>query len=146
MTESKILNGAYHKWMAKEHPTMPEHAFGKASFKMTKNKETVILDKIMKFLRWEGQLGVIVDSAAHYSKGVGMYVKSKTTVGCSDMIACINGHFYAIELKRVYAKGKDVQSEHQKKFEHRVGEALGVYVIVNDFLDFYNNFYLKIIK
>ena len=137
MRESQILNESYAKFMAKEHPTMPSYAYAKASFKMTKNKETVILDKIMKFLKWEGQLGVIVDSAAHYSKGVGMYVKSKTTVGCSDMIACLNGHFYAIELKRVYDKGKDRQSEHQKKFERRVGEALGVYVIVTDFMNFY---------
>jgi hypothetical protein len=137
MRESQILNESYAKWMAVQHPTMPVHAYGKASFKMTKNKETVILDKITKFLRWEGQLGVVVDSAGHYSKQAGMYIKSKTTIGCSDIIACINSHFYAIELKRIYDKGKDVQSEHQKKFEHRVGEALGVYVIVNDFMNFY---------
>ena len=138
MRESKILNEAYHKWMKINKPLIPEYAYGKASFKMSKNKETVILDKIVKYLNWIGELGIVVDSAAHYSKYVGMYVKSKTTVGCSDIIACIGGEFYAIELKRNYEMGKDRQSDMQKKFEDRVRNAKGRYIIVSDFMDFYN--------
>ena len=137
MRESQILNEAYEKFMSKEHPLIPVHAIGKATFKVTKNKERVILDKITKFLNWSGHLGLVVDSAASYSQTAGRFIKSQTTAGCSDMIACIDGKFYAIELKRVYETGKDKQSDIQKKFENRVNIAGGSYVIVNNFMTFY---------
>lgn len=140
--ESTILNEAYTKYTLSRHEKMLPHQVGKATFKMTKNKERVILDKITKYLKWVGQLGVVVDSAAHYSQGSGRYIKSQTTVGTSDIIACINGKFVSIELKRIYATGKDRQSEEQKKFEQRVNNAGGDYIIVNDFMSFYE-WYLK---
>ena len=64
MTEAQILNSAHTNYCLIKYPHMLEHQVGKATFKATKNKETVILDKITKYLKWIGELGIVVDSAA----------------------------------------------------------------------------------
>ena len=137
MTKNKILYDAYFKYTKMIRPSIPDHAICKPNISGSKNKEKVIKSEIVQFLKWEGWLGIIVDSSAHYNKDAGIYVKSETTTGTSDIIACIEGKFYAIELKRIYDKGKDRQSERQEKFEKRVTSAGGEYVIVNDFMTFY---------
>ena len=137
MKESTILNNAYLNYRLKKNPQMKPHQVGRASFKVTKNKERIIKDKICKYLKWIGQLGIVVDSSAHYNANADRYVKSETTTGTSDIIACIDGCFYGIELKRIYATGRDTQKDNQKEFERRVNESGGCYVIVNDFMSFY---------
>ena len=136
--ESTILNEAYHNYLREvKGSTVPPHAL--PTFKLsTKNPERQIKQKIQKYLKWIGYECAIIDSAAHYSKDAGMYIKSETTVGTSDLIACIDGRYVAIEVKRIYDTGRDRQSEHQKKFQKRVEGAGGLYMIVSDFMNFYN--------
>ena len=136
--ESEILNEAYRNYLRKEKgSTLPDHAI--PTFKLsTKNKERIIKQKIEKYLNWIGQYCVIVDSSAHYSKEVGQYVKSETSAGCPDLIACIDGQFVGIEVKRIYENGRDRQSDIQKKVEHRINRASGKYIVVSDFMSFYH--------
>jgi len=137
MRESDILNKAYQKYTM-ETKGAPAHSCDKAILKASKNPERVIKDKIEKFLTWEYQYCVIVDSSARYNKDLGRYVKSETSAGCPDLIACIDGQFVGIEVKRIYENSRDRQSEIQKKVEHRINRASGKYIVVHDFMSFYN--------
>lgn len=65
------------------------------------------------------------------------YIGSGMRNGIADMMAVINGRAYDIELKRIYKKGKDRQSEDQKEEQKRMESAGGTYLIVNSFEDFY---------
>lgn len=47
-------------------------------------------------------------------------------LGASDLVVCFAGRFAALELKA----GNDRQSDRQKKFEMRIHQAGGVYVLV----------------
>lgn len=47
-------------------------------------------------------------------------------LGASDLVVCFAGRFAALELKA----GADRQSDRQKKFEMRIQQAGGVYVLV----------------
>ena len=138
MKESTVLTEAYHKYLREEKgSTVPDHAL--PAFKLsTKNPERQIKQKIEKYLNWVGQYCVIVDSSAHYNKEVGQYVKSETSAGCPDLIACIDGQFVGIEVKRIYENGRDRKSDIQKKVEHRINRASGRYIVVHDFMSFYN--------
>lgn len=49
--------------------------------------------------------------------------------GIADIIACINGHFVAIEVKRPGAKNE--QSEVQKVHERNVNKSGGTYLLVD---------------
>ena len=96
------------------------------------------MSKIRRFCTCSGHYCIVVDSSAHYNKDVGQYVKSQTTTGAPDLVASINGIFVGIEVKRIYATGKDRQSDIQKKVEQQINSDGGQYIIVNDFMSFYN--------
>lgn len=49
--------------------------------------------------------------------------------GISDIIACVNGHFVGIEVKRPGAKNE--QSEQQKVHERNVRKSGGTYLLVD---------------
>lgn len=68
------------------------------------------------------------------------YIGSGMRNGIADMMAVINGRAYDIELKRIYKKGKDRQSEDQKEEQQRMESAGGTYLIVSSFDDFYEWF------
>jgi hypothetical protein len=71
------------------------------------------------------------------------YQKSGMKRGISDLLGSIKGKSVAIEVKRVYAKGKDRMSNEQKKYQQMQESDGGVYVIVsgfNDFVEWYDNF------
>ena len=137
MRESEVLNKAYHKYLRDiKGSTVPDYAL--PMFKLsTKNPERQIKQKIQSYLKWRGAYCIIVDSSAHYNKELGRYIKSETTVGAPDLVASINGNFVGIEVKRIYATGKDRQSEHQIKAQNQIIDDGGKYWIVNDFMSFY---------
>lgn len=60
--------------------------------------------------------------------------------GIADIQAVIKGMAVDIELKRIYKKGKDKQSEFQKEEERKMNEAGGEYWIVDSFEHFYQKF------
>lgn len=141
MRESTIINEAYHSYLREvKGSTVPAHAL--PSFKLsTKNPERQVKQKIQKYLSWVGYYCIIVDSSAHYNKDAGQYVRSETSVGAPDLVACIDGQFVGIEVKRKYATGQDRQSDIQKKVEARLNNAGGRYIIVRDFMDMYNQLF-----
>jgi len=76
--------------------------------------------------------------------GSGVWTPGTSTKGTADISATIKGRSVKIEIKW----GKDVQSEHQKEYEHNINKAGGIYVIVKNFdtfvswLDDFNYTYL----
>lgn len=61
----------------------------------------------------------------------GKYRRSGASLGVSDIIGCINGALYAVEVKL----GKDRQSTNQSKFQKQVENAKGVYLIARSLKD-----------
>lgn len=74
----------------------------------------------------------------HYIKGKASFIKSGMKKGIADLQGSIKGKAVAIELKRVYKKGKDRMSAEQKAFKERQERDGGIYIVVNSFEDFYN--------
>jgi hypothetical protein len=74
------------------------------------------------------------------------WIGSGMRKGIADIKAIIHGKPYDIELKRVYAKGKDKQSQYQIEEQERIEKAGGNYIIVESFEHFFdlykNNFYI----
>lgn len=58
----------------------------------------------------------------------------RSAIGTADVIACIAGKYWEIEVKA----GKDRQSEGQREHEKRVAAAGGSYIIVRTIDEFIN--------
>lgn len=83
---------------------------------MASKPETKLRLKIQKAVRQEyGQLVFIEHPTA------GMYGS-----GLLDLVGCLGGRFFALEVK--YGKGKP--TERQQEMIHRIGEAGGVAAVV----------------
>lgn len=70
------------------------------------------------------------------------WVKGSSDRGSADISATIKGKSVKIEIKI----GTDIQSEHQKKYQERIEQAGGIYIIVKDFTQFVELFKVKIWK
>jgi hypothetical protein len=71
------------------------------------------------------------------------FQRSGMKKGISDLLGSIKGKSVAIEVKRIYKKGKDRMSDDQKKYQQQQESDGGVYVIVsgfNDFIEWYDDF------
>lgn len=65
------------------------------------------------------------------------FIGSGMRNGIADMMAVINGKAIDIELKRVYKKGRDRQSNAQKEEQKKMQLAGGTYIIVESYEEFY---------
>jgi Holliday junction resolvase len=88
---------------------------------------------IITFLRLNNHYAERINNIARQVKGV--FVKSQTSAGVPDIIACVNSKFVSVEVKI----GKDKQSPAQKLQEEKIKKAGGQYYIAKDF----NSFYLE---
>lgn len=66
-----------------------------------------------------------------YDKKTGKYRKSGASEGVSDIVGCLNGVMYGVEVKF----GNDRQSDNQKKFERELTYSKGVYIIARTLED-----------
>jgi len=134
------------------HPNVPDYAIPayKRSDKDTNGLTACVID----FLIYSGHHaertsneGRTVDDSQIVTDYLGRTKKigsvkripSQGTIGTSDVKACINGRFIAIEIKF----GKDRQSEGQKTYQEKIEASGGVYIIVrnfDDFLSWYDDF------
>lgn len=141
-----------------KYPSIPEHArtvnlFGKLKPEKREKK------RIEAFLNVSGHYAAIIENRGQRvdnrqtvtdvigrQKVIGSvtFIGSGMRKGLSDLKATIFGRSVDIELKRIYKKGKDRQSDEQKEEQIRVERAGGIYLIVSDFEDFYIK-YLELI-
>jgi hypothetical protein len=97
-----------------------------------------ITNQVINYLLYNGHFASRIQSQGQYSPTRGRWIKSKVRRGIGDIIACVNGKFWMIEIKT----GKDRQSDFQKSVEQDVNKAGGVYLIVRtlgDFIGYYES-------
>ena len=109
--------------------------------------------RIEKFLELEGHYASIIENRGQRIDktetvydfngqprviGAVEWIGSGMKKGIADIKAIINGKPIDIELKRIYKKGKDRQSAHQKKEQSKIEKAGGMYIIVSSFENFYD--------
>jgi hypothetical protein len=82
----------------------------------------------------------IVEDVLGHKKVIGSveWIGSGMKKGIADLVGGINGRSISIEVKRVYKKGKDRQSDAQKKYQQMVEKDGGIYIIVSGFDEFFN--------
>lgn len=93
--------------------------------RLPKPKEAEVQRAIMAYLRLRGAHAVRVNSGA--VKTEDRFIRFNHTVGCSDVLACFEGRFLALEIKRD-AKGK--ATEQQQQFIGEVRRAGGIAAVV----------------
>src|SRR3990172_5951663 len=90
-----------------------------------------ITKSIITFLRLNNHYAERINNIARVVNG--RYIKSQTSAGIPDIIACINGKFVGLEIK----VGKDKQSPAQKTQEDRIKSAKGHYLLIHSFDQFH---------
>lgn len=93
-------------------------------------KERIIERTIINYLRAKGFLVSKIRSTGRFVQGR-MIPLPEDERGVSDLIACYQGKYIAIEIKA----GNGRQTEYQKAFESRVKESGGIYLIARSIQD-----------
>jgi hypothetical protein len=148
------LKELYLHHMADTSP-LPEHAWPQFGTRYGRLKpERRIKKQIRDMIVWCGHFAKIIENTGQYMPGqteVNVMGKpvvtrkahfrySANVAGQADVEAVIGGKAYAIELKRIYKKGRDRQSAAQKRYQEDFERGGGVYTIVHDLQDFYDKF------
>ena len=152
MTPIQQLQMLQLEWSRKKRPNIPDHA--RKLEKYTDKTANGLTNCIIDFCKFSQKAhaertsneGRVIDGRKTYTDAIGQKktigevkrIPSSGTIGTSDIKACINGRFVAIEVKM-----KDSQSDNQKSYQDKIEKAGGEYWIVrsfSDFLDRYNNF------
>lgn len=97
-----------------------------------------LTNSVINYLLANGHFASRIQSQGQYSPTRGRWIKSKVRRGIGDIIACVDGKFWMIEIKT----GADKQSLYQKTVEKDVTKAKGIYLIVRtfgQFLGFYES-------
>jgi hypothetical protein len=102
------------------------------TFTLYMTETNSLTNAVIQFLQLKGHFVSRIQSQGQYHPKRGMWIKSKVRRGIGDIIACINGEFWMIEIKT----GKDRQSEYQKEVEKDVKKSGGKYIIVSKFGEF----------
>lgn len=89
-----------------------------------------ITKSIILFLRYNGHYAERINNIARQING--KFIKSQTSKGTPDIMACINGYFVGVEVKA----GKDRMSEEQKHQRELIEKSNGYYFIAKSFREF----------
>jgi len=151
MTPLSILKQMIIEEKRKQNPNIPERYLFADTFELSKPEKRE-KRRIEKFLLLKGHYAAIIENrgfrkstktTVFWDEGVGReigevtYQKSGMRKGIADIKATIKGKAIDIELKRIYEKGKDKQSNSQIKEQKLIETAGGIYVIVSSFDDFF---------
>jgi hypothetical protein len=142
----KELIELHREYMKKNFPALPEHALPKyKNNDRTTNGLTKCIIDFLKYSGWQAERisttgRWIQDKNEHgWRKPTGKWIPSSGTRGSADISATIKGRSVKIEIKR----GKDKQSEVQKKYEQQITNAGGEYWLIysyNEFRERYSDF------
>jgi len=116
----ELLADAY---KAALHPNLPAHAGIKSKYDdRTANGLTRC---VVDFLKFSGHFATRLSSTGLYREDLKKFVPSAQRVGLPDVLACVDGRYYAVEVK----VGRDRLSDEQKKAIEDLRRA-GAYVFV----------------
>jgi len=87
-------------------------------------KEQDIQKVITEWLEWNGYLVIKINNTGIYKQATGQYIPPRQK-GISDLVACKNGQFIAIEVKT--EKGK--LTEYQQLFLDQVKACGGIAIV-----------------
>jgi hypothetical protein len=160
MTALNHLKQLIKEDQAKKYPNVPDRCRTINTFE-TMKPEKREKKRIEFFLNLTGNYASIIENRGQridkrktFTDSIGQtktigsvdWIGSGMRKGIADIKAIIHGKPYDIELKRVYAKGKDKQSQYQIEEQERIEKAGGNYIIVESFEHFFdlykNNFYI----
>jgi hypothetical protein len=109
--------------------------------KTKKPTEHEIQNECLDWLAVFGHIGVRINSGAvkaTAASGKTRFIRFNDTPGCSDILACVEGTFFAIEIKRPGAKTDALRLAKQQHFGARVEKSGGVSLFVtslNEMID-----------
>jgi hypothetical protein len=109
----------------------------KVKTKVVKEDANSITEGAKNYLRAQGHSARRINTTGVWDPVRGVFRKQKEK-GTADLLCCIFGRFYAIEVKFK----RDTQKAAQKQYQEEVEGAGGVYWIVKtyaEFLDHYKN-------
>ena len=109
-------------------PSFPDAYRPKRKSKSSPANE--LTSNIVSHLNLNNQWGTRINSMGRIVNG--KYIPGSTQKGMSDIVACVDGLFVALEIKI----GKDRQSDEQKNVEAEITRAGGHYYIVKSFDDY----------
>jgi hypothetical protein len=147
--------------LIRKYPTWTDEDLQSFNFyTKTDNSANHLTGCIMDWIRYNGgqaerinTMGRRIDNretitdVMGYTRTVGSvsWQKGTGTKGSADISATIpmqvNGIKFGVSVKIEVKYGKDRQSEDQKKYEHTINEAGGIYVIarnIDDFIEWYD--------
>lgn len=113
-----------------KYPNVPEYA--RPQPKYSDKDANGLTACVVDFINFSGGWATRVNSQGQWVEAMKKWIPSNTEKGTPDVIACIDSHFYGIEIKM-----KDKQSDDQKKVEAKIAAAKGHYMIVRSFEEFY---------
>ncbi|WP_373397953.1 hypothetical protein V8V91_26220 [Algoriphagus halophilus] len=144
----RVLDFAY-----KDRPLIPKHAISVRSYRFTDSKEGGFIKAIQQFIKLQGgiaerinSMGRQVDKRKYYDdpitgakKVIGSveWIRGTSTEGTADVSITVFGLSIKVEVKL----GNDKQSEAQKKYQQRIEQAGGIYLICKNFDGFLHQFF-----
>lgn len=114
-----------------DHPSMPEFAIVKTKFNDSTSND--LTKCILAYFRMNGGYAVRINTQGQWNEKLGMFTKSTTKKGTSDVHGCLNGRFYSIEVKI----GRDSQSDEQEETQVYVEASGGLYFVAKNYQSFY---------
>lgn len=136
LKELKLL---HYKFSKEKYPEFPEYALPKYQYNdRTTNGLTRCIIDFLKFSGWQAERVSttgrwIQDKDEHgWRKPTGKWIHGSGTRGSADISATIAGRSVKIEIKR----GRDKQSEVQKKYEQQIIDAGGEYWLIYSYGEF----------
>ena len=116
----------------RKYPNVPSHAI--PTSKAKKSPANQLTADIVKWITLKGGWATRINIISR--KVNGLFVPSTTETGTPDIIGCLNGKFFSVEVKI----GKDRQSEEQKNVQNKIERAKGFYFIAKDFDQFMKHY------
>ncbi|MFL9845127.1 PDDEXK family nuclease [Flavobacterium rhizosphaerae] len=134
----RVLENKAFEAIKAKHPNFPYPVKPKYRDDNTNALTTCIIDYInLQPNASAERINTIGQQIEH--RGVKKWVKGSSKTGSSDIHACIKGKFLAIEVKCA-ATGDVYQRPEQLAYQKEIEIAGGLYMVANDFEQFYNWF------
>lgn len=106
-------------------------------FKFSDKSANELTKAVCSWFKCHGGKADRINTTGTYSVKLKRFIKSGVTRGTADIDATIRGINIKIEVKF----GRDVMSEHQKKYMNEIIAAGGRYIVVKTFDGFINQIY-----
>lgn len=118
------------QYLASKNPGFPSNYIPSKNYK--DDSANALTSAIIDAITFSGGFATRVNTVGIWDEKLQRYRPSTTRKGMSDVIACVDGLFIAIEVKF----GSDRQSDEQKNVEADIVRSGGLYKIVKTYSQF----------